>query len=60
MRRISRVDGDGLLQGRDGIRYVSNLEAGEAEIVLNDGIKRLKQHSVAQRHDRIRRPPGLQ
>jgi hypothetical protein len=32
---------------------VANLEAGEAEIVLDDGIGRLQQRCLAQRRDRI-------
>jgi hypothetical protein len=50
---IARVTGDGPLQGRDGIRYAAHLKAGDAEIVLDDGIGRLQQRCVAQLRDRI-------
>jgi hypothetical protein len=50
---ITWVAGDGPLQRRDGIRYAADLEAGEAEIVLDDGIGRLQQRCIAQRRDRI-------
>jgi hypothetical protein len=39
--REARVAGDGALQCRDGIRYVADLKAREAEIVVDDGIGRL-------------------
>jgi hypothetical protein len=55
---ITRLDGDGPLQCRDGIRYAIDLEAGEAEIVLDDGIGRLQQRGIAQWRDRIGWPPG--
>ena len=55
---IARVAGDGPLQYRDGIRYAADLEAGEAEIVLDDGIGRLQQCCIAQRRDRIGGSPG--
>ena len=57
---VARVDGDGPLQCRDGIRYAADLEAGEAEIVLDDGIGRLQQRGVAQGRDRINWSPGPQ
>ena len=38
---VGRIASDGSLQCRDGIRYAANLEAGEAEIVLDDWIGRL-------------------
>ena len=50
---IARVDSDGPLQCRDGIRYASDLEAGEAEIVLDGGIERFEQRCIAQRRDRF-------
>jgi hypothetical protein len=46
------------LQCRDGIRYAADLEAGEAKIVLDDGIGRLQQRCIAQRRDRIGWSPG--
>ncbi len=55
---VARVAGDGPLQCSDGIRYAADLEAGEAEIVLNGGIGRLQQRRIAQRRDRIARSPG--
>ena len=55
---VARVAGDGPLQCRDGIRYAADLEAGEAEIVLDDGIGRLQQRCIAQRRDRIGWSPG--
>jgi hypothetical protein len=39
---VARVAGDGPLLCLDGIRYAANLEAGEAKIVLDDGIGRLQ------------------
>jgi len=54
----ARVASDGQLQCRDGIWYAANLEAGEAEIVLNDCIVRLQQRCIAQRRDRIGWSPG--
>jgi len=48
------VAGDGLLQCSDGIRYVADLEAGESEVVLDDGVGRLQLGCIAQRRDRIR------
>jgi hypothetical protein len=53
-----RVAGDGPLQCRDRIRYAANLEAREAEIVLDDRIERLQQRCFAQRFDRISWPPS--
>src|SRR4029077_18630335 len=50
---VARVDSNGPLQCRDGIRYASDLEAGEAEIVLDGGIKRFEQRCIAQRRDRF-------
>ena len=57
---VVRVAGDGSLECRDGIRYSADLEAGEAEIVLDDGIGRLEQRRIAQRKDRIGRSPSPQ
>ena len=57
---VARVAGEGLLECRDGIRYPADLEAGEAEIVLDDGIGRLEQRCISQRRDRIGRSPGPQ
>ena len=50
---VARIARDGPLQCRDGIRYAADLQAGEAEIVLDDGIGRLQQCCIAQRRDRI-------
>ncbi len=50
---VARVAGDGPLQCRDGIRYAADFEAGEAKIVLDDGIGRLHPRRIAQRCDRI-------
>ena len=50
---VARVAGDGPLQCHDGVRYTPDLEAGEPEIVLDDGIERLQQCRFAQRRDRI-------
>ncbi|MBZ5667194.1 MAG: hypothetical protein LAO30_21645 [Acidobacteriia bacterium] len=55
---VARVAGDGPLQGRDGIWYAADFEAGEAEIMLNDGIGRLQQRGIAQRRDRVDWSPG--
>ena len=55
---VARVAGDGPLQCGDGIRNAANLEAGEAEIVMDHGIERLQQRCIAQRRDRIRWSPG--
>ena len=55
---VARVAGDGPLECRDGIRYAADLEAGEAEIMLDDGIGRLHQRCIAQRRDRIAWSPG--
>jgi hypothetical protein len=38
--------------------YAADLEAGEAEIVLDDGIGRLQQRCIAQRRGRIGWSPG--
>src|ERR1700756_1695456 len=38
---VARVAGDGPLQCGDGIRHITDLEAGEAQIVLDGGIERL-------------------
>ena len=46
------------LQCLNRIWEAADLEAGEAEIVQNDGIRGLQQRRVAQRYDRIRRSPG--
>ena len=55
---VPRVAGNGPLQCRDGIRYAADLEAREAEIVLDGGIRRLQQRGIAQRRDRIAWSPG--
>jgi hypothetical protein len=55
---VARVAGDGALQRSDGFCYAANLEIGEAEIVLDDGIGRLQQRCIAQRSDRIGWLPG--
>ena len=44
---VARVTGDGPLERRDGIRYATDLKAGEAEIVLDDGIGGLEQRCIA-------------
>jgi hypothetical protein len=56
--RITRAAGHGPLQCRDGIWHATNFEAGEAEIVLDSGIGRLKQSCLAQGRDRIGWSPG--
>jgi len=56
----ARLSGDGLPQCRDGVRYEADFEAGEAEIVLDDGVGWLQQRCFAQRRDRIGRPPGAE
>ena len=56
----ARVGGDGPLQRRDGLRQASSLQAGEAEIVLDDRIGRRKQCRVVQRLDRVGWPPRLE
>jgi hypothetical protein len=55
---VTRVTGDSPLECGDGIRYAANLKAGEAEIVLDEGIGWLQQRCIVQRRDRIGRPPG--
>ena len=50
---VTRAADDGWLQCRDCIRYAADLEAGEAEVVVDNGIERLQQSRVAQRRDRI-------
>ena len=57
---VARVAGDRPLQCRDGIRYPADLEAGEAEIMMDDGIGRLQQRGFAQWRDRIGRLPRLE
>jgi hypothetical protein len=54
------VAGDSLLQCCDRIRYLADLEAGKAEIVLDDGIGWLQQRCFAQRRDRIGWSPGFE
>jgi hypothetical protein len=56
---VARLDGDGLLQGRNSVRYATNLEAGKAEIVLDGCIERFQQRCIVQRRDRIGRSPCL-
>ena len=55
---VTRVGGDSPLQCRYGLGYPTGLQAGESEIVLNAGIRRLQKRCVAQWHDRIGWPPG--
>jgi hypothetical protein len=57
---VARVAGDGSLECLDGIRYAADLEAGEAEVVLDERIGWLEQRSIAQRRDRIGWLPGLE
>jgi hypothetical protein len=57
---VARVVRDGPLHRRDCIGYAADLEAGEAEIVLDDGVRRLQQRRIAQRRDRIGCPPGAE
>ena len=52
---VARVAGDRQLECRDSIRDASGLEAGETEIVLDDGVGRLQQRCLAQRRDGIGR-----
>jgi hypothetical protein len=50
---VARVAGNGSLQCCDGILCASDFQAGETEIVLDDGIGRLEQRCIVQRRDSI-------
>ena len=56
--RVARVAGDGALKCGDGLRHAADLQAGQAEVVLDYGVGRLQQRRFAQRRDRIGRSPG--
>jgi hypothetical protein len=57
---VARVSRDCSLQGRNGIRHAADLEAGQAEIVMDDGIRGLQRRRIAQRRDRVGWPPSPQ
>ena len=57
---IVRIGHDRPLKRGDGLRYAADLEASEAEIVMDDGIRWLQPRRVAQRRDRIGWLTGLE
>jgi hypothetical protein len=55
-----RIAGDGLLKCGDGLRHLAGLQAGEAKIMLDEGVRRLHERGFAQGRDCIGRLAGLE
>src|SRR5208283_5046830 len=57
---VARAACDGALKCADRVRCAADLEKGEAEVVLDDGVGRLQERRVTQRSNSIGWSPILQ